>query len=90
MNSTNSAAIGACIEQAARSIAPVLVAVYVAGFTLGTWLHQLNHHLAATYLAALGLQQSPPPPAVQPQQQQHQAPAPAPLPTTVEGLRFGP
>jgi hypothetical protein len=34
------------IEQAARRIAPVLVAVYCAGWALGKWLHRLNDQLA--------------------------------------------
>jgi hypothetical protein len=34
------------IEQAVRRIAPVLVAVYCAGWALGKWLHRLNDQLA--------------------------------------------
>jgi hypothetical protein len=34
------------IEQAARRIAPVLVAVYCAGWAFGKWLHRLNDQLA--------------------------------------------
>jgi hypothetical protein len=34
------------IEQAASRIAPVLVAVYCAGWALGKWLHRLNDQLA--------------------------------------------
>ena len=65
-----SAAIGTRLEAVARAIAPALVAVYVAGYTLGAWLHRTNDQLAAAYLRLLGLA-----PVAQPQ-----APAPAPKP----------
>jgi hypothetical protein len=42
------------IEHAARRIAPVLVAVYCAGWALGAWIHRLNDRLAG---------RSTPPPA---------------------------
>lgn len=97
-NSITSAAIGARLERTARLIAPILVAVYVAGYSLGHWLHQLNDRLAAAWVAALGLQQASPATAVQvsatPAIEPIQADAaPAPvlpvpaLPTTVKQLR---
>jgi hypothetical protein len=50
------------IEAAVRRIAPVLVAVYCAGWALGAWIHRLNDRLAG---------RSTPPP--QPVIVQHQA-----------------
>ena len=70
MKIMTSAAIGTRLEAVARAIAPALVAVYVAGYTLGAWLHRTNDQLAAAYLRLLGLA-----PAAQPT-----APAPAPKP----------
>ncbi len=57
--SLSSSAIGAWLEGAARASLPVLVFVYVAGFTLGTWLHRTNDQLAAAYLRLLGLERPP-------------------------------
>ena len=37
---------GVRLEQAARTIAPVLVAVYCLGWAFGKWLHRLNDQLA--------------------------------------------
>ena len=79
-----SAVIGAHIRGAARAVAPFLVFVYVAGFTLGTWLHRTNDQLAAAYLRLLGLERPP----------VEAAPAPRPViratvhraPLTVESL----
>ena len=55
MKIMTSAAIGTRLEAVARAIAPALVAVYVAGYTLGAWLHRTNDQLAAAYLRLLGL-----------------------------------
>lgn len=38
---------GRPIESAVRSVAAVAVAVYVAGYVVGAWVHQLNDGLAA-------------------------------------------
>ena len=46
---------GPAIETAARRIAAVLVAIYVAGYVAGTWLHRLNDRLSRAYVAFLGL-----------------------------------
>lgn len=43
------------IETATRRIAAVLVAVYVAGYVAGAWLHHLNDRLSRAYVAFLGL-----------------------------------
>jgi hypothetical protein len=79
-----SAVIGARMRGTARAVAPFLVFAYVAGFTLGTWLHRSNDQLAAAYLRLLGLDRPP----------VKAAPAPKPAiraaihraPLTVEGL----
>jgi len=55
MKNLTSAAIGTRLEAVARAIAPALVAVYVAGYTLGTWLHRTNDQLATAYVRLLGL-----------------------------------
>ena len=91
MKIMTSAAIGTRLEAVARAIAPALVAVYVAGYTLGAWLHHTNDQLAAAYLRLLGL--SKPCPQVAPAAQPT-APAPKPViraavhkaPLTVEAL----
>ena len=44
MKILTSAEIGTRLEQYARAIAPVLVAVYVAGYTLGQWLNRNQTH----------------------------------------------
>lgn len=50
MNSTISCSnIAARLEQAARTIAPVLVAVYCAGYCTGAWLHRLNDRLSTAW-----------------------------------------
>jgi len=54
-----SAIIGARMRGTARAVAPFLVFAYVAGFTLGTWLHRTNDQLAAAYLRLLGLERPP-------------------------------
>jgi len=87
MKILTSAAIGTRLEAVARAIAPALVFAYVAGYTLGQWLHTTNDRLAAAYVRLLGLTPAAPAPA---------APAPAPRPAiratvhkaplTVEGL----
>ena len=61
----SSAKIGARLESAARRIAPALVAVYVAGFMFGRWLHRLNDRLSCAYVALLGVAPAKPtaPPA---------------------------
>jgi len=48
---------GPPLERACRLIAPLLVAVYAAGYCTGAWLHRLNDRLAAAYVQALGLSQ---------------------------------
>ena len=68
--SLSSSAIGARIRGAAYAVAPFLVFVYAAGYTLGQWLHRTNDRMASAYLQLLGLQR---PPAVD-------APAPQPQP----------
>ena len=45
----------------ARAVAPALVAVYVAGYVLGSWLHRTNDQLAAAYVRLLGLTPAPRP-----------------------------
>ena len=85
MKILTSAEIGTRLEQYARAIAPVLVAVYTAGYILGQWVHRTNDRLAAAHVRLLGLA-----PAPQPQPQ----PAPQPIvkaevirkPLTVEAL----
>ena len=85
MKIPSNAEIGIRLEQYARTIAPVLVAVYAAGYTLGQWVHRTNDRLAAAYVRLLGLA-----PAPQPQPQ----PQPQPIikakvirkPLTVEAL----
>ena len=47
--------IGADLERLARRVAPVIAAVYVAGYMLGRWLHRTNDRLAAAYVRLLGL-----------------------------------
>ena len=59
MKILTSAEIGTRLEQLARAIAPVLVAVYAAGYTLGQWLHASNDRLAAAYVRLLGLAPAP-------------------------------
>ena len=67
MKILTSAEIGTRLEQLARAIAPVLVAVYTAGYVLGQWLHASNDRLAAAYVRFLGLAPAPQPqPAPQP------------------------
>ena len=66
MKILTSAEIGTRLEQFARAIAPALVAVYVAGYALGQWLHRVNDRLAAAYVRLLGLAPAPQP---QPQPQ---------------------
>ena len=66
MKILTSAEIGTRLEQFARAIAPALVAVYVAGYALGQWLHRVNGRLAAAYVRLLGLAPAPQP---QPQPQ---------------------
>ena len=67
MKILTSAEIGTRLEQLARAIAPVLVAVYAAGYTLGQWLHSVNDRMAAAYVRLLGLAPAPQPqPAPQP------------------------
>ena len=68
MKILTSAEIGTRLEQFARAIAPALVAVYVAGYALGQWLHRVNDRLAAAYVRLLGLAPAPQPqPQPQPQ-----------------------
>ena len=55
--------VGADLERLARRVAPVIAAVYVAGYMLGRWLHRTNDRLAAAYVRLLGLA----PAAAQPQ-----------------------
>jgi len=55
MKILTSAEIGTRLEALARAVAPAMVAVYVAGYTLGAWLHRTNDQLAAAYLRLLGL-----------------------------------
>ena len=64
-----SAEIGTRLEALARAVAPVLVAVYTAGFMLGQWLHATNDRMAAAYVRLLGLAPAPQPqpPAAKPQ-----------------------
>ena len=64
------AQIGTRLEMVARAVAPVLVAVYTAGYMLGQWLHATNDRMAAAYVRLLGLAPAPQP----------QPPAPAPRP----------
>jgi len=47
MKILTSAEIGTRLEALARAVAPAMVAVYVAGYTLGAWLHRTNDQLAA-------------------------------------------
>ena len=61
MKILTSAEIGTRLEQFARTIAPALVAVYVAGYALGQWLHATNASLAAAYVRLLGLAPAPQP-----------------------------
>ena len=61
MKILTSAEIGTRLEQFARAIAPALVAVYVAGYALGQWLHATNASLAAAYVRLLGLAPAPQP-----------------------------
>jgi hypothetical protein len=85
MKILTSAEIGTRLEAVARAIAPALVFAYVAGYTLGQWLHATNDRLAAAYVRLLGLAPAAPAPA---------APAPRPViraavhraPLTVEAL----
>ena len=89
MKILTSAEIGTRLEQYARTIAPVLVAVYAAGYTLGQWVHRTNDRLAAAHVRLLGLA-----PAPQPQPQPQPAPPARPVirakvirkPLTVEAL----
>ena len=87
-----SAAIGTRLEAVARAIAPALVLAYVAGYTLGQWLHTTNDRLAAAYLRLLGLSKPCPQvaPAAQPPAAKPQAPRVTATrhtaPLTVEGL----
>ena len=80
MKNLTSAAIGTRLEAVARAIAPAMVAVYVAGYTLGAWLHRTNDQLAAAYVRLLGLA-----PAAQPQAPRIKATRHA-APLTVEAL----
>ena len=90
--SLSSSANGARIRGAAYAVAPFLVFVYAAGYTLGQWLHRTNDRMASAYLQLLGLQRPPAvdAPAPQPQPQ----PTPQPViqaqvirkPLTVEAL----
>ncbi len=59
MKIMTSAEIGTRLESVARRIAPVVAAVYVAGFMFGRWLHRLNDRLAAAYVRLLGLHKPP-------------------------------
>jgi len=45
MKILTSAEIGTRLEALARAVAPAMVAVYVAGYTLGAWLHRTNDQL---------------------------------------------
>jgi len=67
---------GPVIETATRRIAAVLVAVYVAGYVAGTWLHRLNDRLSRAYVAFLGLSE----PTVTATQRPAEAPVSAPEP----------
>ena len=55
MKILTSAEIGTRLEALARAIAPVLVAVYTAGYMLGQWIHSTNDRMAAAYVRLLGL-----------------------------------
>ena len=61
MKILTSAEIGTRLEQLARAIAPVLVAAYAAGYTLGQWVHRTNDRMAAAYVRFLGLAPAPQP-----------------------------
>lgn len=76
-----SAEIGTRLEALARAIAPVLVAVYTAGYMLGQWIHSTNDRMAAAYVRLLGLA-----PAAQPQPQPQRIRATVTAPLTVESL----
>ena len=80
MKTLTSAAIGTRLEAVARAIAPAMVAVYVAGYTLGAWLHRTNDQLATAYVRLLGHA-----PAAQPQAPRIKAARHA-APLTVEAL----
>ena len=54
-----SAVIGARMRGTAKAVVPFLVFAYVAGFTLGAWLHRTNDQLAAAHLRLLGLERPP-------------------------------
>ena len=67
MQILTSAAIGTRLERFARAIAPALVAVYVAGYALGQWVHRTNDRMAAAYVRFLGLAPAPQPkPTIKP------------------------
>ncbi len=59
MKIMTSAEIGTRLENGVRRIAPVIAAVYVAGYMFGRWLHRLNDRLAAAYVRLLGLHKPP-------------------------------
>jgi hypothetical protein len=80
MKNLTSAAIGTRLEAVARAVAPAMVAVYVAGYMLGTWLHTTNDRLAAAHVRLLGHA-----PAAQPQAPRIKATRHA-APLTVEAL----
>ena len=61
MKIPSSAETGTRLEQYARTIAPVLVAVYTAGYILGQWVHRVNDRMAAAYVRLLGLAPAPQP-----------------------------
>ena len=84
MKILTSAEIGTRLEAVARAIAPAMVAVYVAGYTLGAWLHRTNDQLAAAYLRLLGL--SKPCPQVAPRTRPAIRAAAHKAPLTVEAL----
>jgi hypothetical protein len=81
MKILTSAEIGTRLEALARAIAPVLVAVYTAGYMLGQWIHSTNDRMAAAYVRLLGLA-----PAAQPQPQPQRIRATVTAPLTVESL----
>lgn len=51
MNSTLSTDWGPAIRTTARSVAPVAVACYVAGYMLGAWVHRNSAALARYWVA---------------------------------------
>lgn len=81
MKILTSAEIGTRLEALARATAPVLVAVYTAGYMLGQWIHSTNDRMAAAYVRLLGHG-----PAAQPQPQPQRIRATVTAPLTVESL----